>query len=72
VAQGAHRPHPAELEPPLREDGTRDFRRLLGLLNQPHAAMGSAGLARPAWHCSMRAAPEDKTLMTSGRRSPAT
>ena len=54
--------HPAELEPPLRENGTRDFRKLSGLLNQPHAAMGSWGLARPVWHCSMRAAPEDKTL----------
>ena len=55
--------HPAELEPPLREDGRRDFRRLLGLLNQPHAAMGTWGFARPVWHCSMRAAPEDKTLL---------
>src|SRR5690242_1631171 len=54
--------HPAELEPLLREDGRRDFRRLLGLLNQPHAAMGSWGLARPVWHCSVRAAPEDKML----------
>ena len=54
--------HPAELEPPLRPDGTRDFRKLSGLLNQPHAAMGSWGFARPVWHCSMRAAPEDKTL----------
>ena len=54
--------HPAELEPPLRADGRRDFRRLLGLLNQPHAAMGSWGLARPVWHCSMRAAPGDKML----------
>ena len=54
--------HPAELEPPLREDGRRDFRRLFGLLNQPHAAMGTWGFARPVWHCSMRAAPEDKTL----------
>jgi hypothetical protein len=54
--------HPAELEPPLRPDGHRDFRRLLGLLNQPHAAMGAWGLARPVWHCSMRAAPEDKLL----------
>jgi len=54
--------HPAELEPPLRADGRRDFRRLLGLLNQPHAAMGAWGLARPVWHCSMRAAPEDKML----------
>jgi hypothetical protein len=54
--------HPAELEPPLRDDGTRDFRTLLGLLSQPHAAMGSAGLARPVWHCSVRAAPGDKML----------
>ena len=54
--------HPAELEPPLRPDGRRDFRRLLGLLNQPHAAMGSWGLARPVWHCSMRAAPGDEML----------
>jgi hypothetical protein len=54
--------HPAELEPALREDGTRDFRALLGLLNQPHAAMGSTALARPVWHCSMRAAPGDTTL----------
>ena len=54
--------HPAELEPPLRTDGRRDFRRLLGLLNQPHAAMGSWGLARPVWHCSMRADPNDKML----------
>jgi hypothetical protein len=54
--------HPAELEPPLRPDGRRDFRRLLGLVNQPHAAMGTWGLARPVWHCSMRAAPEDKLL----------
>jgi MobA/VirD2-like, nuclease domain len=54
--------HPAELEPPLRPDGGRDFRRLIGLLNQPHAAMGTWGLARPVWHCSMRAAPGDTML----------
>ena len=54
--------HPAEIEPPLQPDGHRDFRRLLGLLNQPHAAMGTWGLPRPVWHCSMRAAPEDKML----------
>jgi hypothetical protein len=54
--------HPAELEPPLRPDGRRDFRRLLGLLNQPHAAMGTWGLARSVWHCSMRAAPGDTML----------
>ena len=54
--------HPAELEPPLREDGKRDFRQLLGLLNQPHAAMGKWGFQRPVWHCSMRTAPGDKML----------
>jgi hypothetical protein len=54
--------HPAELEPALRPDGRRDFRRLSGLLNQPHAAMGDWGLTRPVWHCSLRAAPGDKML----------
>ncbi|MGH3126084.1 MAG: relaxase/mobilization nuclease domain-containing protein, partial [Streptosporangiaceae bacterium] len=54
--------HPAELEPSLRPDGSRDFRELLGLLAQPHAAMGDFAMARPVWHCSMRAAPEDKLL----------
>ena len=32
--------HPAELEPPLRENGKRDFRRLTGLLEQPLAVLG--------------------------------
>ena len=53
---------PAELEPPVREDGRRDFRRLSGLLNQPHAAMGSWALPRPVWHCAVRAAPQDRML----------
>ena len=54
--------HPAELEPPLRPDGTRDFRKLTGLLKQPHAAMGKYGFRRPVWHLSMRAARRDKVL----------
>ena len=54
--------HPAELEPPLRANGSRDFRRLLGLLNQPHAALGKWGMQRPVWHLSLRAAPGDKIL----------
>jgi hypothetical protein len=54
--------HPAELEPPLRPDGHRDFRRLTGLLQQPHAALGPRGFDRPVWHCAIRAAPEDRTL----------
>ena len=54
--------HPGELEPPLHPDGRRDFRRLNGLLNQPHAALGPRGLERPVWHCVVRAAPEDRML----------
>jgi hypothetical protein len=53
---------PAELEPPLRENGRRDFRRLNGLLLQPHDALGPRGLDRPVWHCSVGAAPEDRVL----------
>jgi hypothetical protein len=52
----------AELEPLLQADGRRDFRRLSGLLRQPHDALGEAGHARPVWHCSVRAAPGDRTL----------
>jgi hypothetical protein len=54
--------HPAELEPPLRPDGHRDFRRLNGLLKQPHAALGPRGYEQPVWHCVVRAAPEDRML----------
>jgi hypothetical protein len=54
--------HPAELEPPLRPDGHRDFRRLTGLLQQPHAALGPRSFDRPVWHCAVRAAPEDRNL----------
>jgi hypothetical protein len=54
--------HPAALEPPLRADGTRDFRKLTGLLKQPQVALGEHGYARPVWHCAMRAAPEDRML----------
>ena len=53
---------PAELEPPLRPDGRRDFRRLTGLLNQPHAALGPRGLRQPVWHCAVRASPGDREL----------
>ncbi len=54
--------HPAEVEPPLRGDGRRDFRHLTGLLQQPHDALGPRGSPRPVWHCSVRAAPEDRIL----------
>jgi hypothetical protein len=54
--------HPADLEPPLQPDGKRDFTKLAGLLLQPQAALGKRSYARPVWHCSMRAAPEDRML----------
>ncbi|MGH3410806.1 MAG: hypothetical protein ACRDRJ_51175, partial [Streptosporangiaceae bacterium] len=53
---------PADLEPLLRASGSRDFRRLTGLLRLPHDALGKWGYAKPVWHCSMRAAPEDRLL----------
>ena len=54
---------PAELEPPLRPDYRRDFRRLTGLLNQPHAALGPRGLRQPVWHCAVRASPGDREAL---------
>jgi hypothetical protein len=53
---------PAELEPPLRPSGCRDFRMLNGLMQQPHAAMGTFGSPRPVWHCLLSAAPTDRVL----------
>jgi MobA/VirD2-like, nuclease domain len=54
--------HPASLEPALRPDGKRDFATLAGLLKQPQAAVGERGYPQPVWHCSMRAAPDDRML----------
>ena len=54
--------HPAELEPPVRENGKRDFRRLTGLLEQPLAGVGDRAPAKPVWHCTVRAAPGDPEL----------
>ena len=58
--------HPATLEPPvhLDEDGreVRDFRRLIGLLEQPVAAIGKRAPELYVWHCVLRAAPEDTDL----------
>jgi hypothetical protein len=54
--------HPAEIDPPLRDDGHRDFRHLNGLLQQPQEALGDRGAAKPVWHCSVRAAPGDRML----------
>ena len=54
--------HPAELEPPLRDNGKRDFRRLTGLLEQPLALLGDHAPAKPVWHCIARAASGDPDL----------
>jgi hypothetical protein len=54
--------HPADLEPLLRTNGKRDFTKLTSLLLQPQAALGNRAYARPVWHCSMRAAPDDRML----------
>ena len=53
---------PGDLEPPLRANESRDFRRLAGLLRLPHDALGKWGYAKPVWHCPVRAAPEDRLL----------
>src|SRR5258707_7546082 len=53
---------PADLEPERRPGGSRNFRRLAGLLAQPLAALAGPGYARPVWHCAVRAAPGDRLL----------
>jgi hypothetical protein len=53
---------PADLEPERRPDGSRDFRRLAGLLAQPLAALAGPRYAKPVWHCCVRAAPGDRLL----------
>jgi hypothetical protein len=53
---------PADLEQERRRDGTRDFRRLAGLLEQPLAGLRGRGYDKPVWHCAIRAAPEDPML----------
>ncbi|MFI5069091.1 MAG: relaxase/mobilization nuclease domain-containing protein, partial [Streptosporangiales bacterium] len=53
---------PAELEPPMRPGGRRDFRPLNGLLQQTVAALGDRAPDRPVWHCVARAAPGDRLL----------
>jgi len=56
---------PAELEPERRVGGLPDLRRLAGLLAQPVAALACQSCDKPVWHCSVRAAPEDRTLSDS-------
>jgi hypothetical protein len=51
----------AALEPTMRQDGRRDFSKLLGLLTDPIAA-GFRPPRKVVWHCSVRLAPEDRML----------
>src|ERR1035438_235991 len=53
---------PGELEPERRRDGSRDFRRLSGLLAQPLAGLAGPGYEKPVWHCAVRSAPGDRML----------
>lgn len=53
---------PQELEPDRRADGSRDLRRLTGLLLQPLALDPFGGPEKPVWHCSVRAVPGDRVL----------
>lgn len=53
---------PAELEPERCPGRSPDLRRLAGLLAQPLAALGGRAGDKPVWHCSVRAAPEDRVL----------
>jgi len=53
---------PADLEPERRPGGSPDLQRLTGLLAQPLAALACQGRDKPVWHCSVRAAPEDRVL----------
>ncbi|MGI5325037.1 relaxase/mobilization nuclease domain-containing protein [Actinomadura nitritigenes] len=64
-----HNPHivaafsdPADLEPVIGPNGSRDLRRLDGLLVQPMAVLGERNYRKPVWHCAVRAAPEDPIL----------
>lgn len=50
----------AELEPPVRPGGQRDFRRLTGLLELPRALHRGSVPDGWVWHCTVRAAPGDK------------
>ena len=51
-----------QLEPqPIGPGGTRDFRKLIDLLEQP-VRRGNNPPGKPVWHCSVRTHPSDRTL----------
>lgn len=54
--------HPAELEPPRRPDGTRDFAGLTGLMEIPLALLDDQAPDEYVYHVSVRAADADPDL----------
>jgi hypothetical protein len=52
----------ASVEPPIKPNGQRDFRRLSGLLNAPLDMIGRRGRLGTVWHCVLSAAPADRLL----------
>ena len=65
--------HPADLEPPLRADGKRDFRKLAGCSSSRRRRWASTGM--PGRCGTARCAPPPRTgcfAMTSGRTSRMT
>lgn len=53
---------PAALEPAIRGDGRRSFADLTSKLEQPFLLAADAEKDRKVWHCSLRAAPNDRRL----------
>lgn len=51
-----------DLEPSSNAHGRRDFRQLVGLLEQPIEAAAVDRATKPVWHCALRCAPEDRRL----------
>jgi hypothetical protein len=50
------------LEPPVKQNGKRDFRRLTGLLDAPLQAIDRCGKPGTVWHCVLSADPGDRLL----------
>ena len=54
---------PEAIDPLQKDNGKLDLRRLADILEAPLALMDDARRPdKPVWHCSIRAAPGDRTL----------
>ncbi len=54
--------HPADLEPPCRADGSRNFNRLTAMLELPVQLARGKVAGKYVYHLVVRAAPEDPNL----------